>query len=153
MSKIHIFHQIWNFQRALVFTRSLMWTDNKDWDTDIIADLFNERDQRFIYNVRLDDLKEEDSLYYSSELSGNYTVRSAYKLLQKGNWVESNNISIWKKTLAKQGSIKSPQFMLESSFWYFTNNVATTKEICSSVGYMSYGISCRPDCRGLSCFI
>lgn len=60
---------------------SLMRTDSRAWDEDILADLFNERDQRCIHNVHLSPVREEDRLYWNNEVSGSYTVRSVYRLL------------------------------------------------------------------------
>ena len=41
---------------------------------------------------------ESDKLYWNEDLSGEYTVKSAYKLLQlqKGQWHSSDNSSLWK---------------------------------------------------------
>lgn len=67
---------------------SLMCLNRKEWDRNIIQDLFNERDQQCILNVPLLENNTEDQLYWSKENSRNYSVHSAYSLLQvqKGLW-------------------------------------------------------------------
>lgn len=68
------------------------------WDREIIADLFNQRDQQCILNTTVGDGSGVDMLYRNEEGSGDYTVRSAYRLLQrqKGAWSTGDNSSIWK---------------------------------------------------------
>lgn len=73
--------------------------NSRDWDMEIILDLFNERDQGCILNTRLNTRITEDRIYWSKEVSGEYSVRSAYRLLQtqKGRWSENDNGSLWRK--------------------------------------------------------
>lgn len=61
---------------------SLMAVDYAGWDEEILNDLFNERDRRCIRNVRLRVDEGRDRMYWSKESSGQYSVRSAYRLLQ-----------------------------------------------------------------------
>ncbi|XP_074347310.1 uncharacterized protein LOC141686155 [Apium graveolens] len=84
-------------------------TENKDgWDEEILRDLFNARDQQCIKKVELGELDMEDGVYWSQELHGNYSVRSAYRLLQRqrGYWVESDNNSVWRKVWRINASAK-----------------------------------------------
>ena len=78
---------------------SLMSENQEEWDKDILNDLFNERDQQCIQEVRIGDSGREDRIYWSQEAHGNYSVRSAYRLLQrqKGYWEDSDNNSVWRK--------------------------------------------------------
>lgn len=51
---------------------SLFCTDRKEWEVDIIKDVFNERDQQSILNIRLDDSSTVDELYWRLENTGIY---------------------------------------------------------------------------------
>lgn len=77
---------------------SLMCTDRKEWDIDVIKNLFNDRDKRCILNIPVGVDNSEDTLYWRFEQSGNYSVKSAYKFLQehRGLWRAEDNNSIWK---------------------------------------------------------
>lgn len=68
------------------------------WDEDIVADLFNNRDQHCIKKITLTDEVSEDSLYWCKENSGDYSVKSAYRMLQvqKGRWQTVDNNSLWR---------------------------------------------------------
>lgn len=78
---------------------SLMMTDCRQWDTEIIADLFNERDQQCIFNTKINSRFTEDQIYWKEEVSGDYSIRSAYRLLQaqKTRWTVEDNGSWWRK--------------------------------------------------------
>lgn len=62
---------------------SLMCMDMKKWDLELVRDIFNERDQDCIISITLNELNNEDIMYWSIEKSGVYSVRSAYNLIQK----------------------------------------------------------------------
>lgn len=91
--RVGILNQPWLVDRANPFITSdvdflegktvdsLTCTDNKSWDANVIADLFNERDQRSMFNVQLSFEREEDYLYWNNEVSGVYSMRSTYKML------------------------------------------------------------------------
>lgn len=75
---------------------SLICSDSRDWDVDIIKDLFNERDQFLILSRTLLDRVIEDRLYWSKEALVLFTVKSAYRMLweQKGLWNTRNNSDV-----------------------------------------------------------
>lgn len=77
----------------------LMRENGREWDEDIIRDLFNERDQRCILRTKLSDRVTEDQVYWCKENSGLYSVRSAYRLLQhqKGQGRHGDTSSLWSK--------------------------------------------------------
>ncbi|KAL8146344.1 hypothetical protein AgCh_004183 [Apium graveolens] len=53
------------------------------WDEEILSDMFNTRDQQCIKRINLTESSEEDELYWGKEVSGHYSLRSAYRLLQQ----------------------------------------------------------------------
>ncbi|KAL8092159.1 hypothetical protein AgCh_034453, partial [Apium graveolens] len=61
---------------------SLIKVGAKEWDLEVVADVLNERDQNCVLAVPISNSNQEDSLYWSPESSGIYSVKSAYKLLQ-----------------------------------------------------------------------
>ncbi|XP_074343130.1 uncharacterized protein LOC141680956 [Apium graveolens] len=78
----------------------------KEWDLDIIKDVFNDRDQKLILDIDMQDSGDEYMLYWKHENSGLYSVKSAYRWIQfnKGRWCIEDKASIW----AKLWSIKAP---------------------------------------------
>lgn len=77
---------------------NLFKLEDKNWDTDIIDDLFEERDKELIYNIILSESQIADVWYSCFEMNGTYSVKSAYKLLQRmnNNWMESENSGTWR---------------------------------------------------------
>lgn len=77
---------------------SLLCTDKKAWDAEVIKDVFNNRDQQRILEVKLDASNEEDEIFWNLEATGIYLVKSAYNLLQLqgGEWNSADNTSVWK---------------------------------------------------------
>lgn len=77
---------------------SLFCEHAKEWDREIIRDIFDLRDQQLISGTIIEQDLEDDILTWKLENSGQYSVKSAYKLLQqeKGNWNMGNNMSFWK---------------------------------------------------------
>lgn len=53
---------------------SFVKTDERSWDTDIIHDMFNARDQRCILNTPIKTNTAEDQLYQSKENTDQYSV-------------------------------------------------------------------------------
>lgn len=77
---------------------SLMCLDKRDWDIDIIRDVFNEDDQSSFMDIRLEKINGQDTIYWKMEHTCVYTVSRVYKFLQerKGNWSIQHNHGIWK---------------------------------------------------------
>lgn len=77
---------------------ALMCIDRKEWDLEVVRDIFNERDKQCILDTHIEEDSESDCLYWQFENSGEYSVRSAYKMLQvqKGAWGDQFSDSIWK---------------------------------------------------------
>lgn len=62
---------------------SLMAENRVEWDEKILRDLFNDRDQRCIKAVKIGEYGVEDKVYWSQEAHGNYSVCSAYRMVQR----------------------------------------------------------------------
>lgn len=75
---------IFSEQTALqgVMVKNLMQVDVREWDLDLIEDMFNTRDKELILSIPLGDSAAEDSWYWVREPAGAYTVKSAYKYIQ-----------------------------------------------------------------------
>lgn len=67
---------------------SLFHTDSTNWDLDMISDIFEERDRNCILNIVVEQDLSNDVLSWKLEVSGQFSVKSAYKMLlkQKGYW-------------------------------------------------------------------
>ncbi|KAM6556825.1 hypothetical protein CsatB_003844 [Cannabis sativa] len=85
---------------ALQFAKvnNIISMDGQDWDMDVLNDLFVERDKDLILKVPIKVGITSDHLCWSKEGSGEYSVSSAYELLQekKGRGVEGAGTAFWK---------------------------------------------------------
>lgn len=77
---------------------SLMRMDAKVWDDEVVKDLFNDCDQHCIFNTPIQSRLVEDKIYWSKENSGNYSVKSGYRLLQEQKilWNERDRSNLWR---------------------------------------------------------
>lgn len=62
---------------------SLLKTDDREWDQDIIRDIFNENDANRILRIPLSYMESDDSWIWLEDDKGKYTVKSAYRLLSR----------------------------------------------------------------------
>ena len=76
---------------------SLLCVDRKECDLDVVKDMLNERDQASVLAILLSEANNEDQLYWCLEETGNYSVKSAYRLLQtqRGDWNQEENDKLW----------------------------------------------------------
>ncbi|XP_050238017.1 uncharacterized protein LOC126687501 [Mercurialis annua] len=75
---------------AQASVNSLLKVDAKEWDLDVVSDLFNSRDISEIVSIPLVPDKREDSLSWRLERRGIYSVRSGYKHLMQTRHRGSN---------------------------------------------------------------
>ena len=103
---------------------SLMCTGTRNWDWEVIADIFNNRDQESIQATIIEEELDSDMLQWDWDITGQYTVKSAYNLLQvqKGAWTVHDDDSSW-KALWK---IKAPKKAL-SVLWRALTHCLPTK--------------------------
>lgn len=76
---------------------SLMASDHRGWDDDILINLFNVWDQQCIKNIQLGEDISQDRVYWNKEHLGQYFVQSAYRMLQaqKELWRQEDNNTLW----------------------------------------------------------
>ncbi|XP_019177735.1 PREDICTED: uncharacterized protein LOC109172940 [Ipomoea nil] len=60
--------------------KSLFCVGEMKWDSELINDIFDQRDAKLILNLPLPAESEYDLLYWGGEINGLYSVKSAYKL-------------------------------------------------------------------------
>lgn len=79
--------------------KCLMKMESKEWDAEVISDMFNERDQVLILGTPLSATQEEDIKNWYKEGSGLYTVKSAFKLVQELNeaWIADDISGFWRR--------------------------------------------------------
>ncbi|XP_060969704.1 uncharacterized protein LOC133036942 [Cannabis sativa] len=77
---------------------NLMQVDNKQWDLEVITDLFESRDIDLILKIPLSNTLDVDTRYWSKEPSGFYSVKSSYQYLQelKGDWSIQMESDLWR---------------------------------------------------------
>lgn len=77
---------------------NLMLVGQNQWDVDLIIDVFIERDASLIMGIPLASNSEDDTWYWRKEWLGQYSVKSAYHLLQEGKeeTVTVNYSNYWK---------------------------------------------------------
>ena len=85
---------------------SLMNPFSNGWDTDILFDLFNDRDVNLILQIPCCNIDREDKLMWLGESHGHFNVKSAYNLQQHVLQFPNDAISMWQnlwhlKILAK----------------------------------------------------
>lgn len=109
--------------------KSLFCTDRKEWDGDIIRDIFNIRDQEHILKTQLYETNNEDVLFWNLEDSGLYFVKSAYRKLQmqKKATSSTDNEDIW--TLLWR--VKAPPKTLNMVWRALTGCLPTKSQLIS----------------------
>ncbi|KAH9750457.1 reverse transcriptase domain-containing protein [Citrus sinensis] len=100
---------------------SLMVPSTRTWDSDILNDIFNERDKNLIWQIPLSNRSNADSWYWMHEAKGVYTVRSSYKMLAPCLDIPSS--SIWNQLWRLEVPSKVKHFM-----WRALTDVLPTTE-------------------------
>uniref|UniRef100_A0A803Q2U2 RNase H type-1 domain-containing protein n=1 Tax=Cannabis sativa TaxID=3483 RepID=A0A803Q2U2_CANSA len=75
---------------------SLMCVGENSWDSEIINDLFDDRDKALILGIPLSQANREDCWSWLLEKSGIYSVKSAYRFLQQSKNNGQQNSALWK---------------------------------------------------------
>lgn len=74
---------------------NLMTIGGQTWDSEVVNDLFNQRDARQILATPICP-DYCDSWYWSGDIRGNYSVKLGYRVLTGGGGVPSSPFSRWK---------------------------------------------------------
>ncbi|KAL1814194.1 hypothetical protein ACET3Z_024259 [Daucus carota] len=111
---------------------ALMATDHRGWDEDTLSDMFNIRDQQCIKRINLTESSEEEEIYWGKEVSGHYSVRSTYRLLQqqKNLWRQGGSEQYVEKDMEGESTSKGFKLHVESFIKMFANNDDVTAETC-----------------------
>lgn len=115
---------------------SLMYTDRRQWDIDIIQDLFNSRDQQSILNTPIPDEGEEDCFFWDKENSDCFFWDKKIVF-----WNNTDNQSLWKTVWR----IKAPPKVL-NMVWRAFSSCLPTKTVLYS-RYVPIDTRC-PVCNG-----
>lgn len=73
----------------------LIAMNGREWDSDILNDLFNERDISIIYQVPIPLRSRADSWFWLYEEKCDFSVRSCYRLLRGES--EGRDRKFWKR--------------------------------------------------------
>lgn len=79
----------------------LMKNSGREWDKDVINDMFSQRDANLILSIPLSQHASEDKLIWAKEMNGKFSVKSCYKTLV-GELFEQDVVSwatLWKLKL------------------------------------------------------
>lgn len=106
---------------------SLFCVDKREWDSEVISDVLNERDQECVLAIPLAVADQEDKLFWRLEESGIYSVKSAYNFLQKqkGDWNVDEDGIIWKILW----NIKAPPKVLNLVWRALTGTLPTLSQL------------------------
>lgn len=104
---------------------SLMRSDERCWDEDLIWDVFEVRDAEIILSIPLHQ-DEKDSWYWSHEKMGHYSVKSAYVRLQelRGTSNTLDSSGFWRKLWQLKIPSKVKNFL-----WRAVTNCLPTKDL------------------------
>ncbi|KAM6589517.1 hypothetical protein CsatA_012122 [Cannabis sativa] len=105
----------------------LMKIDQREWDPDIITDLFIPSEAQLILGIPLSNQVVDDVWYWCKETAGFYSVKSAYRHIQetKGHWASDEGSNFWKKFW----KIKVPPKVLHFAWRALTDCLATRDQL------------------------
>ncbi|KAL8108560.1 hypothetical protein AgCh_024870 [Apium graveolens] len=104
---------------------SLLEIDSNSWDEELINDVFDSRDASLILSIPLNN-DVEDTWYWRREKLGNYTVKSAYLMIQesKTDSLAADNSGFWRKLW----NLKIPP-KVKNFLWRASSNCLPTKDL------------------------
>lgn len=103
---------------------SLMITGTREWDRDLIIDVFNVRDAQVILNIPFNN-SGSDRWFWCQEKLGLYSVRSAYGFLRNSNVTNlpTDISNTWRRTWNLKVPAKMKIFL-----WRAISNILPTKD-------------------------
>lgn len=98
------------------------------WDVELVADIFEHRDVNIILSILID-REVNDSWYWRKEKLGNYSVKSAYLILEEENndAATSANSGFWRKIW----NLKIPP-KVKNFLWRACSNCLPTKDLLTA---------------------
>ncbi|XXG86094.1 hypothetical protein AAC387_Pa11g1057 [Persea americana] len=86
---------------------SLMISDQRRWDYDIVADIFDTTDKDLILQIPLSNLRNSDVWYWLADPQGSYSVHSCYKM--QSSMTDISPSCIWRRMwrLRVPGKVKN----------------------------------------------
>lgn len=97
--------------------------DQSGWDIDLLHDIFEDRDIQLILSIPLN-TTYEDVWYWNREKMGQYTIKSAYAVIQEDRIVDQQvDTEWWKRMWNLQVPLRVKHFM-----WRATRDVLPTKD-------------------------
>lgn len=103
---------------------NLFRMEAKEWDEDLIRDMFNDQEAAIILGIQLSESTTSDSWYWNKEITGVYSVRSAYRWLM--STTRGNQNSDYSKLCAKFWRLKVPP-KTKDTMWRAGTNCLPTK--------------------------
>ncbi|XP_074378563.1 uncharacterized protein LOC141720107 [Apium graveolens] len=93
-------------------TVSSLMNSNNQWNINLILDTFNDREANLILGIPIQH-STEDSWYWRREKLGNYSIKSAYSLLQdyRGEAHASDNSGFWRSLWNLKIPVKVKHFL------------------------------------------
>uniref|UniRef100_A0A803NTY2 Reverse transcriptase zinc-binding domain-containing protein n=1 Tax=Cannabis sativa TaxID=3483 RepID=A0A803NTY2_CANSA len=64
---------------------NLLSVGSKQWDAEVVNDLFNDRDKELIFSIQMSESVVSDSWFWNKSATGFYSVKSAYIALHQAN--------------------------------------------------------------------
>ncbi|KAL8149774.1 hypothetical protein AgCh_006690 [Apium graveolens] len=104
---------------------SMLEINSNCWDVEVVTDVFESRDVNIILNIPLNN-DVEDTWYWRREKPGNYTVKSAYLMIQesKCDRMLEDNSGFWRK----MWNLKIPP-KVKNFLWRALSNCLPTKDL------------------------
>ncbi|KAM6546616.1 hypothetical protein CsatB_027352 [Cannabis sativa] len=108
---------------------SLMKVDKIEWDSEVISDVLNDRDQALVWKIPLSEASSTDDWFWLKDSKGMFTVKSAYRLQHGQSGQLSHNFSsdLWKKLWTLNLPPKVLNFL-----WRVCTNCLPTKFMLST---------------------
>lgn len=106
---------------ATATVNTIMVPGQRQWDTDLIADIFNTRDAALILQVPLSTRQDEDRWFWLADTKGKFTVRSCYNVLNSAS--NGSTSKVWKFLWGLEVPGKVKHFL-----WHALANVLPTAD-------------------------
>lgn len=102
---------------------ALMVSDRREWDVDLIKDIFTERDAQLILSLPLSST-DADGWFWKWNMLGQYTIKSAYDAIREAKQDANVDDRIqWKRVWNLNIPLKVKHFI-----WRAMKNVLLTKD-------------------------